>query len=501
MSTLPQTSRIACALTVALLAGGCTLGPDFSRPPPPRVEQFEQGMPVQGPLAAAGDVQRFSADTPLRDDWWTLFGSRAIDDAVSASITGSPTLAQAQATLRRSENLLRAGAGVFFPQVDAQAGASRQRYSPLKVGQNLPSSIFNLFTLSASISYSLDLWGGERRKVESLAAQSDEARYALAATWIALTANVVNTMIARAAYRDEIDATQQMIGLVAEQIDVTQAQVTAGASAYAAVLTLENERATLEASLPALRQKCAEADDLLATLAGEFPAERAPVAVSLADIALPSTLPQTVPAQLVRRRPDILQAEATLHAASADVGVATAALFPDLTLSAAGGYENGVLHALTSSAGWTWSAGAGITAPLFHGGTLRYQRKAALDAYDASGAAYRQVVLAAFAQVADTLRALENDAAALDAQSRAVASSAEALRLVKAGYEAGTVGYLDILVADGQYHQARIAWLQARAQRLQDTVALYTALGGGWDAASVPGDAAHAAASTRDVAR
>jgi NodT family efflux transporter outer membrane factor (OMF) lipoprotein len=435
-------------------------------------------------LTAAGATQVFGAGAPIRNDWWTLFACRAIDMAVDEALTGNETLAAAQATLRRSEHELRAGAGVFFPQVDAQFSASRQRYSPLRAGIDLPPSIFNLFTLSATVSYALDIWGGERRQVEALAAQADAQRHAVEAAYLTLSANVVNTMIARAAYRDEITATEEMIALVGQQIDITHAQVTAGASAYSAVVTLENERATLEASVPALAQKEAQAGNLLALLAGQFPSEWRAPPVSLADITVPADLPQTVPSSLVRQRPDILQAEAALHVASANVGVATAALFPDITLSASGGFDNTALHGLTNSKGQVWSIGASITGPLFHGGTLWHQRKAAIAAFDESNANYRQTVLAAFAQVADTLRALEHDAAALDAQTRAVAAAAEALRLLRVGYESGTVGYLEILIADRQYHEARIAWLEASAQRLQDTVALYAALGGGWGDAS-----------------
>ncbi|APR39258.1 efflux transporter outer membrane subunit [Paraburkholderia sp. SOS3] len=478
------------ATVAALSIAGCAVGPDFSRPPAPRVDQFVNGAAPATTLAAAGATQVFRPGAPVRNDWWTLFGCRAIDVAVDETLTGNQTLAAAQATLRRSEHELRAGAGIFFPQVDAQFSASRQRFAPLRSGIDVPSSIFNLFTLSATVSYALDIWGGERRQVEALAAQTEAQRYAVAAAYLTLSANVVNTMIARAAYRDEIAATEEMVALVGQQIDITNAQVIAGASAYSAVVTLENERATLEASVPALAQKEAQADDLLALLAGQFPSEWHAPPVSLADIAVPADLPQTLPSTLVRRRPDILQAEAALHVASANVGVATAALFPNITLSASGGFDNTSMHSLTDSSGRVWSIGAGIVAPLFQGGTLWHQRKAALAAFDESNAGYRQTVLAAFAQVADTLRALEHDAAALDAQTRAVDAAGEALRLLKTGYEAGTVGYLEILIADRQYHEARIAWLQASAQRLQDTVALYAALGGGWNeeppAAAVP---------------
>ncbi|MEI6001950.1 efflux transporter outer membrane subunit [Paraburkholderia bengalensis] len=468
--------RTALAPCVFLLVS-CAVGPNFSRPPTPHVERYVKTD--QQSFAAPGGVQTLSPAVQVRDDWWTAFGCDVIDAAVDESLTGNATLERGEATLRRSDDLLRAGAGIFYPQIDAQASASRQRYSPLRTGIESAPSIFNLFTLSATISYTLDIWGGERRQVEALAAQAESQHYALAATYLTLAANVVNAMIARAAYSDEIAATREMIGLVREQIRITQAQVTAGTSAWSAVLSLQNELATLEASVPGLEQRRAEAEHLLALLAGMYPEQWSAPAMSLRDIALPGVLPQTLPSSLVRRRPDILQAEAVLHVASANIGVATAALFPQITLSASGGLDSAVLHSLGNVSGQVWSVGAGVTAPLFHGGALWFQRKAAIDAYAESQAAYREVVLAAFAQVADTLRALEHDAQTVDAQTRAVQSAAEALRLIKESYRAGTVGYLQILIADGQYHQARIAWLQASAQRLQDTVALYAALGGG----------------------
>lgn len=470
-------------LAIAALLAGCAVGPDFVRPPAPSVSRF---VPPDDPAAKSGgwsgdgQTQSLSAGTPLTPDWWLRFGSRQIDAAVEDALTGNATLEGAQATLRRSEHTLRAGAGIFYPRVDAQADASRQRESRLSTGQALPATPFNLFTLSSTVSYTLDLWGGERRQIEALAADVDAQRHALSGAYLMLTANVVNTMIARAAYRDEIAAMRDMLGIVDEQIRLTRAQVTAGSTAYVAVLTLQVQRASLEATLPALEQKQAQADDLLALLAGRYPADWRTPDVSLGAIALPTPLPDTAPSSLVRRRPDILQAEARLHVASAQVGVATAALYPSVTLSASGGFESLSAARLFGPAGRVWSIGGGLSAPLFHGGALRNQRNAARDAYDEAEAEYRQVVLSAFAQVADTLRALANDALASDAQARAMAAAHNALKLTQTGYQAGIAGYLQVLIADVQYQQARIAWLQATAQRLQDTVAFYVALGGGW---------------------
>lgn len=473
-------ARRAGQLLLALLLNACMMGPNFSRPTPPEVGQFLPGGLPAAPMKAAGASQTFSAQAGLPVDWWMLFGSAAINNAVDEALTGSPTIESAQAALHQSEDEMRAGAGVFFPQVDAGFGASRQKYSPARVGSGQPSTLFNLFTLSASVSYVLDIWGGQARIVEALRAREDGQRYSVLATYLTLTANVVNAMIARAGYTDQIASTQEMIELLRQEVRITRVQAEAGVSPYSAVLTLQNEQATLEASVPALAQKRAQAEDLLAVLSGMVPAEWRAPALSLSDIALPFALPDTVPASLVRRRPDILQAEAALHVASANVGVVTANLLPNVTLSAGGGYDSTSMGTLLHRGGQIWSVAADVAAPVFHGGTLWYQRQAALDAYAQSRALYRQAVLSAFAEVADVLRALDNDARALDAQTHAMDAAAQALHLIRIDYEAGTVGYLQILVADQQYHQARIGWLQGVAQRLQDTVALYVALGGGW---------------------
>jgi NodT family efflux transporter outer membrane factor (OMF) lipoprotein len=263
-------------------------------------------------------------------------------------------------------------------------------------------------------------------------------------------------------------------------VKITQAQVTAGTAAYAGLLAVQSQLASTEATLPPLRQRFDQTDHLLAALTGHTPADRALPLVALQDLTLPADLPVSVPSELVRQRPDVLASEAQLHNASANIGVATAAMFPRFTLSGSFGQTSNTSNTLLDSSSSVWNLGANVTAPLFHGGTLWHQRKAALEAYQAALANYRQSVLAGFQQVADTLRALEHDAESVAAQARALEAAADALRLTQANYRAGLASYLQVLTADAQYHQASIAYLQARAQRLQDTTALFLALGGGW---------------------
>jgi len=249
---------------------------------------------------------------------------------------------------------------------------------------------------------------------------------------------------------------------------------------YANVLILQTQLAANEATVAQFQQRLAQSGDLLATFTGHLPAEWRAADVRFIDLTLPEDLPVSLPSDLVRQRPDILAAEATAHTASANVGVATAAMLPSITLSGTYSANGTTTGSLLSADGRAWNAGANLVAPLFEGGTLWFRRKAAIDNYSQAMALYRQVVLGAFGQVADTLRALDHDAAALRAQDEALASAKEALRLVQINYEAGLSTYLEVLIADEQYHQAITHDLQATAVRYQDTVALYVALGGGW---------------------
>jgi NodT family efflux transporter outer membrane factor (OMF) lipoprotein len=403
-----------------------------------------------------------------------------LDSVMTEAFANNPTLQAAQASLRKSQDTLQAGYGVFFPQADASFAATRQRFSPVRFGSGVASSIFNLFTLSTTVSYAVDVFGGERRAVESLQAQVDFQHYTVLATYLTLSGNVVNAVIAQAAYGAQIQATEEFISLEQEQLRITATQAQAGTVPYANVLSIQSQLAATEATLPPLQQKLNQTDHLLATLVGRAPAEWRLPPVGLTDLTLPRDLPVTLPSELVRQRPDILAVEAELHSASAEIGVATAALFPSLLLSGTYGTNNTALPDLFTSNSGLWSVGANLSAPLFHGGTLWFQRKAAIEGYQQSLANYRQTVLSAFAQVADTLRALEHDAETLQAQSQALEAAEGALRLVQVNYQAGIVDYVQVLLADGQYHQAKLGYLQALAQRFQDTVALFVALGGGW---------------------
>ncbi|HEY3820130.1 MAG TPA: efflux transporter outer membrane subunit [Polyangiaceae bacterium] len=469
--------RSLSILVAGLVCAGCAVGPDFQRPAAPGDVRYTPEAP-QSTAAGEGHAQRFIAGQAVDARWWQLLRCPALDSIVGQALSGNQSLEASRATLRESQDSLRAGYGVFFPQVDARAGATRQLYNPAP--GTLPSSTFNLFSLSGTVSYSLDVWGGQRRQVEALGAAVDVQRYALAAAYIMLTGNVVDAVIAQAAYGDELDATRATISVLQEQVRIARAQATGGTSPYSTVLTLQSQLASTEATLPPLEEKIDQAADLLAMLTGRTPASWKQPTLALSDLRLPDELPVSLPSQLVRQRPDVLVAEAQLHGANANIGVATAAMLPNVTLTGALGANGTSLGNVFASNSPFWSAGAGLVQPVFHGGALYYQRKAAIDARDAAAAEYRQTVLGAFQQVADTLRGLSHDADTLAAETEAVETAEKALRLVQANYQSGIATYLQVLVADGLYLQAKLGYVQAVAQRLQDTVALYVALGGGW---------------------
>lgn len=478
----PHMSRHARAICVALtcIAPACAVGPNFHRPDAPAVTRYTHGTDPVATAAVDGAAQQFHTAGALAGDWWRLFQSAKLDAVIAEAIANNPGLDAATASLRASQNNLRSGYGIFYPAIDANAGATRERYAPANVGEKLPGSVFNLFTLSTTVSYALDVFGGQRRLIEGLHAEVDLAHANERAAHLALAANIVNTVIARAAYRAEVDATKRLIELQSQQVHLAEIQAQSGTVPYSTVLSLRSQLASYQATIPQLEQKSAQSAHLLAALAGHVPAEWKAPDVRLGELTLPGDLPVSLPSALVRQRPDILAAEAVAHTASANIGVATAALLPSVTLTGGLGAASNSVSTLFPANGRAWSIGADATAPLFEGGNLWFKRKAALDNYHQAMALYRQTVLEAFEQVADSLRALDHDAQTLLAEDESLAAAEQALRLIQANYQAGLATYLDVLNADAQFHQAKISDIQAIAVRYQDTVALFTALGGGW---------------------
>ena len=465
---------------IALVLTACTVGPEFERPAPPNVDRYTHRPLPDTTVKADGQTQHFQPGATLAADWWHLFQSEPLDVMVRQAIDHNPTVQAAEASLRQSQDRLRAGQGVFYPQVGAGVDVRRERTDSAQRGTSAPGAVFNLVTLSGSVGYALDVFGGERRAVEGLRAQADFQFFESKAAYLTLSASVVNTCIARAAYGEQIRATQQLIELENAQLHVTKAQVRAGNAPYANVLSLRSLIAANQASLAPLKQKLDQAGHLLASLQGMLPAEATLPDIDLAALKLPLDLPVSVPSDLVRQRPDILAAEAQLRVASANIGVATAAMYPSFSLTGTYGVAGSGFDKLSAANSRFWSFGPSATVPLFQGGSLRYGRKAAVEAFQQAQANYHQTVLAAFVQVADSLNALEHDAEAVQAQLESRQNAQEALRLLQVNYQSGLIAYLDVLIADVQVQVTTFAYLQAVAQRNQDTVALFVALGGGW---------------------
>jgi NodT family efflux transporter outer membrane factor (OMF) lipoprotein len=475
----PPANHWMAFLPVLLLLWRCTLGPNFERPEAPPVDRYTQEPEPSVTVAAEGKAQSFRYGAEIGAEWWRLFGSEELDGVVKAAVTENQTLQAAQSRLRQSREILNAGYGAYFPQVDGTLSASREKFPSANFGGGFETNIFTLYTASAAVSYNFDLFGRTRRTVEGLQAQVDYQQCERDATYLTLVGNIVNTAIAQAGYQAQIEENEKIVEFERQQLKVTEAQAEAGMIPRADVLSVRSLLAGTEATLPPLRKLLSQSRNLLALLVGRAPEAWSPPSLRLDKIALPSDLPVSLPSVLVQRRPDIMAAESLLHVASANIGVATASMFPSLTLTANYGQATNTPGNLFKSVSNYWDYGASLAGPLFHGGTLWFQRKAAIEAYQESLANYRQTVLTAFTQVADALRALEYDALTLRAQAQALASAEESLSLVKANYEAGVDSYLDLLVADRLYRVASVGYVQALVVRLQDTSALFVALGGG----------------------
>jgi NodT family efflux transporter outer membrane factor (OMF) lipoprotein len=471
------------AASLALLAlAGCAVGPDFVLPSAPAAADFTTGgrLPeTDSAPVANGEAQKFLKGRDIPGDWWRVFHSRQLDKLVADALAANPSLEAAQATLWQAQENLFAQAGVLLPTIDANGSAVRQQFSPATFGLGGPPSIFNLFQATVNVAYSPDLFGGKRRQIEATAAQTDYQRFELEATYLTLTSNVVTAAIQEFSLRGQIEATEEIIKAETEQLDLIQKQFDLGSVARTDVLAQQSELAQTQATLPPLQKQLAQQRHLLQTLTGRFPNQNTP-ALDITTLRLPTNLPVSLPSRMVEQRPDIRAAEAQLHQASAQIGVAVANRLPQITLS--GDYGSAALTpaSLFTPGSIIWTIGASAAQPIFHGGTLLHQQRAAEAAFEASAATYRNTVLIAFRNVADVLRALQTDATALKAQDKATQAASESLDLTQSQYRLGSIPYLNLLNAQRTYEQARLSLVQAQAARLADTAALYQALGGGW---------------------
>jgi NodT family efflux transporter outer membrane factor (OMF) lipoprotein len=469
---------------VAALAAGCAAGPDYRKPPAPDADRYTAAPLAAQTEAAAtpgGAAQRLLAGRDVPEHWWTLFGSDALDALVASALAANPDVQAADAALRAARETAAAQRGAWLPAVDAQLAPTRQKTAaPVASGASSGAGLYTLHTAQLNIAYAADVFGGTRRQVEAADAQVDVARFQHQAARLTLAANVVAAAIQEASLRAQLDATRDLVALAGKQLDAARRQRQAGQVGMADVAAQEAALAQIEAALPPLEKQFAQQRDLLAVLAGRYPSADNGLRFDFGTLALPADLPVSLPARLVERRPDVRAAEAQLHAASARVGAARAARLPDITLTAALGSSALDAGTLFRAGTGFWSIGANLVQPIFHGGALRHQEEAAQALYDQAAAQYRATVLAAFRDVADTLHAIEADARALQAALAAEQAARKSLAIATRQWELGAAGRPAVLQAQQGYQQAAIGLVQARAARYADTVALFQALGGGW---------------------
>ena len=482
--------RLCVALSGCAALAGCMVGPDYRTPPAPAVDTYTAApLPAQTASApgASGPPQSFANGQDVPAAWWTLFHCEPLDALIREALADSPNVAAAQAALRQArENFLAQSGATLLPAIDAQATATREKINGIAFGNPGFTEEFNLYNASVNVSYKLDVFGGSRRELEALHAQIDYQQFELQAAYLALSANIVTAAVREASLRAQIEATERIAEDEDAQLQLLRKQFDLGGVSRTAVLAQETLLAQTRATLPPLRQSLDQVRHQLAVLTGKTPAEAAVPEFRLEMFSLPVTLPVSLPSALVRQRPDILAADAVLHQASAQVGVATAALYPQITLSASYGFEALTPAQLFKAGSTVWSLGAGLLQPVFHGGQLNAQKRAAQAAYEQAEAQYRETVLLAFQNVADSLRALEHDATGLKAQTDAWRAASDSLDLTRSQYRIGGVSYLSLLDAQRQYQQTVLNLAQAQASRYADTAALFQSLGGGWWNAAAP---------------
>ncbi|HEY7889729.1 MAG TPA: efflux transporter outer membrane subunit [Steroidobacteraceae bacterium] len=467
--------RMLVSGAAAALTAGCTVGPDFVRPDP-ATAAYSRSVPP------AGGTQSFVYGGEVAGDWYQLFRSAPLDRLVHQALANSPDLQGARHGLAAAQDELRAVSGTALPQIDATGQIGRahingsELYGPVKA----LDATGNRYEIGPSLAYNLDLFGGVRRSIESQQAQTAAARDQLRDTYVTLVDQVVLTAFDYAAVGAQIEVTRSLASELQAQYELTAQLENAGKIIHSDTLQAETQLENVRATLPSLEQQRDAYRDTLARLAGETPDQFRMPALTLADFTLPTQLPVSVPSALVQQRPDVLAAQAGLHAASAEIGVAEAARLPQLTLSAQYAQQTTHLDELFTQPGGVWSAGLGLAAPLFHGGTLAARADEARQRYAQALSRYQGTVIAAFVEVADALQALQHDSDSYSAHNRALRAARSNQELAAAEYRAGKYTELQVLTAEQQYQSAALTQVQADVQRFTDTATLFRALGGGW---------------------
>ena len=475
----PFIAALACSMIAS-----CAVGPDFKRPAAPDVSDYT-AQPISTTVSSSnlrgGEPQRFTKGSDILGDWWTLFHSRPLNELIEQALANNSSLKSAQAALSVARENVLAQRGAYYPSVTGNFSASRQKQSGT-IAPTPSSNAFqySLFTPQVSVAYVPDVFGLNRRTVESLQAQEQQVRFSMIATYTTLTTNVVVAAIQEAALQAQVDATRQLIDFNTNMVQILQYQYGKGYAGRLDLAAQESQLAQVTATLPPLLKQLDQQHDLLAVLAGRFPSQTPAEKFTLANLRLPQDLPLSLPSELVAQRPDVLQAEASMHAASAQIGIAMANRLPNIQLTANAGNTALAIGQVFKSGTGFWGIAADLTAPIFEGGKLLHQERAAKAAYVQAAEQYRGTVLTAFQNVADTLAALQHDAESLKAAASVADAAQVTLDLSQRQSKAGYANYLSLLSAEQAYQQARISLIQAQANRYADTAALFQSLGGGW---------------------
>lgn len=478
-----RTTAIASAL-MTMLFSGCALGPDFTRPPSPDTKSYTTGKPsnrITTTSSTSGAAQSLALGKDIQGQWWKFFRSPPLTKLIEQAMKHNPDLQSALSALTEAQENASVQKSSLLPALDATFSQKRQKISGAQFGNpNFQAPAYNLSTASVQVSYTLDVWGAIRRQIEDFEAQAENQRYQLEGAFLTLASNVVTTAIKEASLRAQIKATQEIIEAETRQLDLVKQQFEFGGASKVDVLSQQTELEQTRTTLPPLQLELAQNRHRLTVLTGEPPSTELAAQFKLSDLHLPEELPLSLPSKLVQQRPDVRAQEALLHSASAQIGVATANMLPDFTINANAGSIATKIGDLFVPGSAIWSFGGNLLQPVFHGGELIHKRKAALAAYEQAAAQYLSTVLQAFQNVADTLSALEFDAAGLKTQDAAVQAALDTLELTQMQYQFGAVSYLYLLDSERAYKKALITQITAQESRYADTAALFQALGGGW---------------------
>ncbi|GAA0721765.1 efflux transporter outer membrane subunit [Dokdonella soli] len=475
---------IIVAALFATLCTGCAVGPDYRRPALPATDSYTRApLPAAiGSTTVGQDEQHLELGAKITREWWTVFASPALNALVQRAFAHNPSIQSAQAVLRQAQENVTAQRGAYFPSVQLGYSPSRQKNAVGTVSPTLTSgeALYTLHTAQLSIAYAPDVFGLNRRTVESLQAQADAQRFQLEAAYLTLASNVVAAAVQEAALRAQIDASKDIIAADTRSLAILRQQAVLGYASGLDVATQETALAQAQQSLPALQKQLEQTRNLLAVLAGSLPSQGGTEDFDLASLQLPQALPLSLPSQLVEQRPDVRAAEAQVHAASAQVGVAVANRLPQFSISAMYGGSSTQFSRMFEDHNKFWGLTGNLAQTVLDFGTLKHRQRAAEAAWQQSAAQYRGVVLTAFQNVADALYALDADARALSAAMQAEAAAEKTLGLVRKQLDLGYVNALVLLNAEQAYQQTKIARIQAQAARFSDTAALVQSLGGSW---------------------